>query len=128
MENAVDKVSEAEFEILKVLWNRGSPMTAVQILDALSSELGWKRTTVNTLIKRLIEKAALHREQKDTFYYSPTITQDEFERARTEDFVNKVFGGNAKGLLSTLLNNDTLTTNDMTDLKNFWKARIEQDE
>jgi BlaI family penicillinase repressor len=128
MENIVDKVSEAELEILKVLWDNGNPMTDRQIREALGEENDWKHSTTQTLIKRLVDKSALRREKKVIFYYTPAITKQEFENARTKDFVNKVFGGSAKGLLSALLNNDVLSEDEMSDLKDFWKARIEQDE
>ncbi len=112
MLNIADKVSEAELEILKVLWTNGRPMTDRQIRD----------------IKRLLDKEVLSREKKDVFYYSSAVSKEEFEKARTEDFVNKVFGGNAKGLLSTLLNNDILSKADMNDLKNYWQEMRQQDE
>jgi BlaI family penicillinase repressor len=128
MANIADKVSEAEFEILKVLWDSGIPMTDRQIRDSLGDGVDWTNSTIQTLIKRLLAKSALIREKKKFFYYTPAFTKQEFEKARTKDFVNKVFGGNAKGLLSALINNDVLSEDDMADLKNFWKARIEQDE
>ena len=128
MLNIADKVSEAELEILKVLWTNGRPMTDRQIRDALGAGSDWKTTTIQTLIKRLLDKEVLSREKKDVFYYSSAVSKEEFEKARTEDFVNKVFGGNAKGLLSTLLNNDILSKADMDDLKNYWQEMRGQDE
>ena len=128
MMNIADKVSEAELEILKVLWTNGRPMTDRQIRDALGAGSDWKTTTIQTLIKRLLDKEVLSREKKDVFYYSSAVSKEEFEKARTEDFVNKVFGGNAKGLLSTLLNNDILSKADMNDLKNYWQEMRQQDE
>ena len=128
MLNIADKVSEAELEILKVLWTNGRPMTDRQIRDALGAGSDWKTTTIQTLIKRLLDKEVLSREKKDVFYYSSAVSKEEFEKARTEDFVNKVFGGNAKGLLSTLLNNDILSKADMNDLKNYWQEMRQQDE
>ncbi len=128
MMNIADKVSEAELEILKVLWTNGRPMTDRQIRDALGAGSDWKTTTIQTLIKRLLDKEVLSREKKDVFYYSSAVSKEEFEKARTEDFVNKVFGGNAKGLLSTLLNNDILSKADMDDLKNYWQEMRQQDE
>ncbi|MDR1753407.1 MAG: BlaI/MecI/CopY family transcriptional regulator [Eubacterium sp.] len=128
MQNIADKVSEAELEILKVLWANDRPMTDRQIRDALNEGSDWKATTIQTLIKRLLDKSALFREKKDVFYYSSAVSREEFEKSRTEDFIGKVFGGNAKGLLSTLLNNDILSKADMNDLKNYWQEMRTQDE
>jgi BlaI family penicillinase repressor len=128
MENVVSKVSEAELEILRALWQNGNPMNFGQIREALSAESAWNTSTIQTLIKRLLEKSALRRERKGVLYYSPTVTRQEFEKARAKDLVDKVFGGDVKGLMSALLNNDALSADEIEDLNDFWKARILQDE
>ena len=123
MANIVDKVSEAEFEILKVFWVNGGPMTDRQIRDALSEDSGWRKTTIQTLVKRLVDKGVLLKEKKDVFYYTPTVSLDEFAKARTEDLVNKVFGGNARNMVSAMLNNDILSEGDIDNLKSYWQKR-----
>ena len=128
MANIADKVSDAEFEILKVLWANDGPMTDRQIRDALGKESDWKTTTIQTLIKRLLDKGAVKREKKDIFYYRPAVSPEEFAKARTEDLVNKVFGGNAKSLVSAMLNNDILSGDDIDDLKNYWQKRKDKNE
>ena len=123
MANIADKVSEAEVEILKVFWANGGPMTDRQIRDALSEESGWRKTTIQTLVKRLVDKGVLLREKRDVFYYTPAVSVDEFAKARTEDLVNKVFGGNARSLVSAMLNNDILSEEDIDNLKSYWQKR-----
>lgn len=126
MINNIDKIADAEAEILKVLWANGAPMTSRQIRDALSDESDWQRTTVQTLIKRLVDKKVLLLEEKGdkgVYYYSPYITQNEFASSRTVEFLKKVFSGNAKTLVSTMLNNNILSDDDMNDLKRYWQER-----
>jgi len=129
MSNKVDKIADAEAEILKVLWASGLPMTSRQIRDALSEDSGWQRTTVQTLIKRLVDKEVLLLEEKGdkgVYYYNPTITEEEFASSRTVEFLKKVFGGNPKTLVSTMLNNNILSDDDMDDLKRHWQERKER--
>ena len=122
------KVSDAELEILKVLWAKGSPMTDRQIRDALGGDSNWKTTTIQTLIKRLLDKGAVQREKKEVFYYMPVLSQADFARDRTEDLVNKFFGGNAKSLISAMLGSNLLSEADMDDLKSYWRERKEKHE
>lgn len=123
MSDTVNKVSDAELEILKVLWANKTSMSDKQIRDALGGESDWSRTTIQTLIKRLLDKGVLLRDKQDVFYYSPAVTAEELAKARTMDLVNTVFGGNAKSLVSTMLNNDILSDDDMDDLKRYWRER-----
>ena len=123
MAGIADKVSEAELEILKVFWSNGGSMTDRQIRDSLSEDSGWRKTTIQTLVKRLVDKGVLLREKKDVFYYTPAVSADEFAKARTEDLVNKVFGGNARNLVSAMLYNDILSEDDVEDLKSYWQKR-----
>jgi len=128
MVGKTEKISDAELEILKVLWANKEPMTERQVINALDEESGWHRATIQTLIRRLCEKGALQKVKKDVFYFSAIISETELAKERTEDLVNKVFGGNAKSLVSTMLGNDILSEDDIDDLKNYWRKRKDQNE
>jgi len=128
MVGKTEKISDAELEILKVLWANKEPMTERQVINALDEESGWHRATIQTLIRRLCEKGALQKVKKDVFYFSAIISETELAKERTEDLVNKVFGGNAKSLVSTMLGNDILSAGDIDDLKNYWQKRKNKNE
>ena len=122
MQDKISKVTDTELDILKVLWDSGKPMTEKEI--RISVDQGWTSGATNRMIMRLLDKGVLQRERKDNlFYYSSTVTEDEFTEVRTMDFLNKVYGGNAKNLVSTLLNKEALSENDMDNLQNFWQER-----
>jgi BlaI family penicillinase repressor len=127
MSNAI-KISDAESEVMKVLWAGDEPMTERQILDILGSDSEWSPTTIKTLIKRLFDKGAVQREKRGVFYYMPVLSQTAFSKGRTEDLVNKVFGGNAKNLVAAMLGDNILSEDDMDDLKNYWKKRKRKNE
>ena len=117
----METIADSEAEILKVIWAIKAPMTGRHIRDALVRDFDWRKTSVQTLIKRLVEKGALLQEKKGVYIYTPTVKQEEFEQARTVDFLNRVFGGNAKNLVSTMPNGDILSDQDMGDLKDYWQ-------
>jgi len=123
MDNPIDKITDSELEILKILWVNESPMTEKQIRDTLKGRSDWKRTTIQTLVKRLVDKGIILKDKKNIFHYVPAVTASELAKARTEELLAKVFGGNAKNLVSSMLNNDILSKDDLDDLKNFWQDR-----
>lgn len=58
MTNQLPKISEAELEIMKVLWLK-SPQTANEIIEELEDPMDWKPKTIRTLINRLVQKEAV---------------------------------------------------------------------
>ena len=115
------KISDTELEIMKVLWAREKPMTEKEIRAAIEKHFKWKKQTTQTLIRRLVEKGAIIREKQDVYYHSAAVSQDEVEKTWTVDLLNRVFGGNAKNLVSAMLNHDILSREDLEELKNGWQ-------
>lgn len=118
-----EKISDAELEVLKILWASEGPLSERQIIDALTKETKWHRATIQTLIRRLYEKGVVQREKKEIFYYSSLISEEQYAKEQTRDFLNKVYRGSARNLVSTMLSNDILSEKDMDELKNYWQER-----
>lgn len=116
----VDKISEAEAEIMKVVWTHDGPVTYSQIRTALTGQKGWESPTVNTLVSRLVKKGILAQEKKEVYYYTALITEEEYTQAKTKSFIQKVYGGNVKGLMSALLNYGDVTQEDLEELRRQW--------
>lgn len=126
MSETTGRISDAELEVMKVLWESEAALTERQLVDALQKERDWSPTTIKTLVKRLVEKGAVQREKRGVFCYTPVITEEALAQERAADLVNKVFGGNAKDLVSTLLTGDILSGEDLSELEDYWKSRREK--
>ncbi|MOA36554.1 Penicillinase repressor [compost metagenome] len=116
-----DKISDSEVEIMKVVWEHGKPVTYSHIRTVLTQQRGWESPTVNTLVNRLVKKGILIQEKRDVYYYTPAIPEDEYTKAKTESFIQKVYGGNVKGLMSALLAYGDMTQEDLEELRTQWK-------
>ena len=117
----VDKISEAEAEIMRVVWEHSGPVTYSYIRTELTGQKGWESPTVNTLVNRLVKKGILTQVKKEVYYYSAVITEKEYTEAKTEAFIQKVYGGNVKGLMSALLTYEDITQEDLEELRAQWK-------
>lgn len=84
-------VSDAELEILEVLWEAGEALNAAQIREKLNERKNWERTTVLTLIRRLLDKGIISQEKQEVFYYNPVLKREEYIRQETRSFVDKFF-------------------------------------
>lgn len=119
MHRAVEKISYAEAKIMKIVWSNESPVTYAYIRTTLTPQDGggWESPTINTLVNRLVKKGVLIQEKRKVFYYSAAVTEEEYLEAKTKDFIRKVYGGNAKNLLSALVTYKEVYQEDLDQLK-----------
>ena len=72
------KITDAEMEIMKIIWEENKQITPATILEKLPKENSWKTTTVMTLVTRLIEKGILDVIKIGKLNnYSPKVTEEE---------------------------------------------------
>src|SRR6185503_16401303 len=89
---AVPKISDAEWRVMKVIWEK-QPITTNEVVDALA-ETDWKPKTIHTLLRRLVDKGALHFERKGREYsFQALISAQESEQALTRSFLGRFFDG-----------------------------------
>ena len=119
------KISDAEFEIMKVIWENDSPLLFAQITEALEGNgLQWQKNTLITLLSRLMEKGYLKANKcgrKNE--YVPLVTEQEFQSVQTINFVDRIYQGNVSGLITQLVNNDMLTETEYDELKKILEVK-----
>ena len=102
-------VSDAELEILEVLWGAGEALSANEIRTRLNERKDWERTTVLTLIRRLLDKGMLLQEKKGVYYYRPVFKREEYIRQETRNFVDKFFSGSSRNLAAALVSHSAFS-------------------
>lgn len=58
MSKPTPQISEAEFEVMKIVWKR-APISTNEITEQLLNTTDWSPKTIQTLIKRLVNKLSL---------------------------------------------------------------------
>ncbi|WP_276353890.1 BlaI/MecI/CopY family transcriptional regulator [Cohnella caldifontis] len=111
------RISEAEWEIMKVLWKQ-SPLAAQEIIERLESRSDWKPKTVKALIGRLVQKKAVRYETAGKMYlYSPACTEEECRRQERQSFLQRIYDGAAKPMLVHFLEDESLSPSDIEELR-----------
>ena len=111
------KISEAEWEVMKVLWKR-SPRTANDIVEELTGKTAWKRETIRTLINRLVSKKVLKFEKKGRqYHYCPRVNEAECIRAETESFVKRFGAGSIEPMLAAFVEEKELSAERIARLR-----------
>lgn len=115
------KISDAELEILETLWAAGEALNANEIRARLNEKKDWERTTVLTLIRRLLDKDVIAQEKREVYYYTPLVARDAYVKGETKSFLNKFFRGNAKNLAAALIEDEDLSREDIEELRDYFR-------
>ena len=115
------KISDSELEVMRVLWRAGDALPVTEIRETLQRSRGWEATTVKTLVSRLVTKGVLKQEKRGVFYYSPLISEAEYNDWATHDLISRVYHGSARDLVAALVLSDGLTQDDIDELRDLFK-------
>ncbi|WP_028550616.1 penicillinase repressor BlaI [Paenibacillus sp. UNC451MF] len=117
--NNIPQISDAEWEVMKVLWSK-SPSSANEVIEALEDQTDWKPKTIRTLLNRLVQKQAISYSQEGKVYaYFPLVSEDECVRSETASFLKRIYGGAFKPLLVNFLKEEKLSPEEIKELKNI---------
>lgn len=114
-------ISDAEWTIMKALWqNKGEKMTLKEISEAVAqiTDADWSYTTVRTMVGRLSEKGAIDADDSNrrNFLYTAAVSEEECRREEMKSFINRIFDGSAKLLVSSLISEKNLTKEEQKTL------------
>jgi BlaI family penicillinase repressor len=116
-------VSDAEWQVMRVVWDRKAA-TAAEVIAELTGSTGWQHRTIRTLLARLVEKGALAAEPDGNRYlYRPLLSRSKCIRNECRSFVNKVFGGDAAELLVHFARSAPITPEQVEELKRLLDDR-----
>lgn len=106
-------IADSELPIMKVLWERGE-MTSSEILSFLEGN----KSTLKTLLKRLVEKGAVGVEEINarTYRYQAIVSEEEYINAERKGFLERAFGGSKEKLLLNFVKEEKVTKRDLEEL------------
>lgn len=118
------KLPDAEFELMRIIWNNPAPISTNQIIDKLENPQHWKPQTVLTLLARLTERGYLksHRDGRERLY-TPLIDQQAYLAFESGQFMRKFHRSSFLSLISTLYDNNSLTESDIEEIRTWLKEK-----
>ena len=114
----VPQISDAEWTVMKALWETGNALTAGDVVARVAAEQEWKPRTIKTLLNRLIKKGAVAVEMDGRRYlYRAKVTRDACIRRETRSFLSRVFDGAAAPAIVHFLEHARLTPREIQQLR-----------
>jgi len=118
-----DNVSEAEWEVMRIVWTLGEVHTG-EIIEQLQIKKDWSESTIKTLMRRLVKKGLLRtRKEGRRFLYSATVSQSQMMIKVTTEMMNHMCDMHKGQLLIAIMKDVPLSKSDIATLENELKAK-----
>lgn len=110
------QIYASDWKVLERLWDE-APQTLMQLVHTLSKEVGWSKSTVATMVKRMEAKGLLRFAEggKARLIY-PTLTREEASASETNSLIDKVFKGSPGLLMASLIERNDFSQEEIDEL------------
>ena len=109
------KIFESEYRFCLIMWEH-APIAAAELAKLCLEQLGWKRTTTYTVIKRLGERGILKTENG---LVVPLISKEEAQASEIEELVEKKFEGSLPAVVAAFTKRQTLSAGELDQLQSM---------
>ena len=109
----IPKIHEGEYGFCLIMWEH-APISAAQLAKLCQEQLGWKRTTTYTVIKRLGERGILKNEDG---VVTALISKEDAQAYEIDELVEKRFEGSLPAFLTAFTKRQTLTDSDLDEVQ-----------
>ena len=111
------QISDAEWQVMKIIWMQGE-QTSTDLIKVLEKRFSWSKSTIQTLLARLVEKECLTREkQGKSFVYSALLSQEDSKKLLVQDIKDKLCSRRIKHLVADLIEECDFTLADLEGLE-----------
>lgn len=123
-ESNLQRLPEAELQVMKILWEKGDAMTSGEVMEKLSKEKDWKLTTVLTLLSRLVERGFVGMvRQGRSNLYTPLTEKQEYLNMEAGNFLKLMQHGSLKNMIAALIESNGLDEKELDELAKWLKER-----
>lgn len=117
LETTSINITDAEWEIMRVVWANVTA-TSRDIIDVLSDKMGWKESTIKTLLGRLVEKEALNTEKEGRkFIYTANLSEADTVQGYSEGILSRFCNKQSGNVIGDIVERAELSKSDIAMLK-----------
>lgn len=107
------KLCESDYRFICVIWDN-EPLTSGKLVELCASELGWKKSTTYTTLKKLCEKGFAKNENT---VVTSLVNKEDVVAYASDHFVNQTFGGSLPQFLVAFLGGKKISEEEAEELK-----------
>lgn len=107
------QMGTAEARFADIIWMH-QPVTAAQLAKYADTELGWKKTTAYTVLKRLCEKGIFQNEKGTV---TALVTREQFYAMQSEKFVEETFAGSLPAFIAAFAKRKNISREELAQIR-----------
>lgn len=120
-------VTNAEWSIMELLWE--APRTLMELVNTLAQTVGWSKSTVTTMVRRMTEKELVAYDTDGrTKRFRAAVSREAVVAQETDSLLDRAYRGSLGLMLSALVNHKHLTKSDIDELHAILKEAEEEAE
>lgn len=116
-----EKLFDSEAKIMEIIWSN-EPISAKEISIIAAQKTGWNKNTSYTVIKKLESKGYIKRDEPG-FICTSLVSRREMQKREADSLVKKMFGGSRRALFSALLEDESITNEEIDELRRLINQR-----
>lgn len=119
MEN-MKRLPESELRLMMIIWDAEEPVASPYILEKLTGEKNWAKTTVLNFLSRLVDRGFLTIEKRGRFhYFSPAVAKEDYLQMESCSFLERVHRNSLKSLVASLYDGKGIDEEDLRELRQY---------
>ena len=107
------KIHESEYRFCLIMWEH-EPVTAVELVKLCQQQLGWKRTTTYTVIKRLTERGVLKNENGTVM---ALVSKEEAQAREINELVEEKFQGSLPAFVAAFTRRKDISEDELDEVQ-----------
>ncbi len=115
------KLFDAEYRMMNLIW-KNEPVRSMELAGICLEELGWKKSTCFTVLKKLSQRGFVKNEKA---MVTALVKREEVQRRESEAVVDKSFGGSLPAFVTAFLSDRKLTREEAKELRDMIEKAVE---
>lgn len=107
------KIFESEYRFCLILWEH-EPVSSRELVALCKEQLGWKKSTTYTVIKRLSERGVLKNEKS---VVTSLISKEEVQAAEIDELVDKKFEGSLPAFVAAFTKHQRILEKEIDEMQ-----------
>ena len=108
-------VTQSEWHIMELLWEK--PRTLMEMVAILAKEIGWSKSTVTTMVRRMTEKGLLtYKTEGRTKLFRSAVSRKAVVARETDTLLQRAYRGSVGLMFSAMVERNNLSQKDIDEL------------
>ena len=127
MTKAIKKLPDSELETMLAVWRAEAPVRGSEVAAALAASRGWNKSTVFTLLLRLVEKGFLscEKEGKNNLY-QPLVNEADYRAHESRSMLDRFYAGSLKNFVAAFCSEEPLSRSDLEELRQLVEEKTRE--